>query len=912
MGKLGRRSYEGDLNATRDDTEVDGIQIQSKERVSTVTTLWGEPADLGTSALTTHSAKVLEQYRLYLGSLRIHKEQLVFVTAIDRESGTAKVVPIEEASLVDPSWWLTNVFDPQQSLAPWDALESIPVSIANQVQIWPPLPILISGLVPDFPLPDELRKFIPALLAGLSDIGSNKPGTHDTFLVVPQLRGAPVLAWHRNGRCIAGFQVEFSETPNDVHDKSCAKRETGVIQRRSTTNTKAFQSYTTESQRIYEEIAQPSVSSPNRPARLIKIYANAKCACASLSFDPHKAGRISIDATGNVREQVRQRLESFLSGTLAISEQKSNRRWANQHARRIVRYGVTELRKQPPKISKAAKLELARLSTSTRPTVIRFGPAGSGKTSILALVAARLSWLGRRVAIVTFTSASKNVIESRIENETIADRSMLAISTILELAPRRRKRQVIADAMAQKRQLSSQDFTNLMFTGRHESLEDEEEVSTTKVHRLFDALLVDEAEDFTTEMWNFLLGDDLGVAWEEGKNLQQVFVTFDDAQAALDGGKQKRTFEQQAPQQWTKNAFSGQPGAEKVQVRSQFTNLVDFAWLKFNLRQASAIASTSTSHRSRFRKNDPVIEVGYEDAGLGSVEEIRIDSLTQLLEYLAEQSRNVDTLLVLPDRLMVAVATLWLDFPGQFVTQSEFLDDTTYQYADERGDRAREGIWFEAPIAKTRIYLPTESRYEAVKPYDMCAWAHRKLWELDRSSKSSVRPTDIRTRILTYPAARGHEAETAIIVVPADGSISAEQLYIGLSRAQKKLIKLVVPPWKELLASDDSSAGRLVRILQLLKVGVPTTEAVWPRLQVDLWRWQRTEGLKYLETAAIEKVLDWYQQIENELEKEPTWQGLTHCLDEVFPTKGGLSGSTPGWRNYNTWIKRLKNFKEAK
>jgi hypothetical protein len=165
---------------------------------------------------------------------------------------------------------------------------------------------------------------------------------------------------------------------------------------------------------------------------------------------------------------------------------------------------------------------------------------------------------------------------------------------------------------------------------------------------------------------------------------------------------------------------------------------------------------------------------------------------------------------------------------------------------------------------------------------------------------------------LTYPAARGHEAETAIIVVPADGSISAEQLYIGLSRAQKKLIKLVVPPWKELLASDDSSAGRLVRILQLLKVGVPTTEAVWPRLQVDLWRWQRTEGLKYLETAAIEKVLDWYQQIENELEKEPTWQGLTHCLDEVFPTKGGLSGSTPGWRNYNTWIKRLKNFKEAK
>jgi hypothetical protein len=186
------------------------------------------------------------------------------------------------------------------------------------------------------------------------------------------------------------------------------------------------------------------------------------------------------------------------------------------------------------------------------------------------------------------------------------------------------------------------------------------------------------------------------------------------------------------------------------------------------------------------------------------------------------------------------------------------------------------------------------------------------LWGLDKTSKSSVRPTDVRSRILTYPAARGHEAETAIIISPDDGSISSEQLYIGLTRAQKRLIKLTVPPQKELLMSDDSLAVRMMKVLQALRVGAATTEAVWPRLQVDLWRWQRVEGLAYLESDAIEKVLDWYKQQEKELAKEPTWAGKTHCLDELFPGSGIAKGLVPRWRSYRAWIGQLNQYKDFK
>ena len=877
-------------------------------------TLWGDPVDPDKPDLEAR-AKTLEQYRLYIGGLRKFEGGLVLVTGIDRATSTANVVRIEEASLEEPIWWMSHSFEPQAWQVPWDRLESVSQSAASKIKVWPPLPVVFSDELQDYPVRAELRHHLLSLLVSLIKIGGKDPSSHDAFLIMPQLSGAPTVAWHRNGRCVAGFQLELSEAPKDVHDAQCAKKESTTSTGGAATNAKNFHSYVIESQRIYEEIAQSLSPAPVRRARLFRLYvAEDNCACASIPINENKAIRISIDLKQDIGMQVGTRMGNLLGRAMGVDGQKSNRRWVNQHARRLVRYGVTELRKQPPKISRAAQRELAKQSTSDRTSVIRFGPAGSGKTSVLALVAARLSWLGKRVAIVTFTTASKNVIESRIENETIADRSKLMSATIHELAPGLRKRAVITKAMAQKRQLNSKDFTALMFSGagpnEFDEIEGNDAVDSSDL-KMFDVLLVDEAEDFTADMWNYLLGDDLNNSWAAGTKLQQVFVTFDDAQAALDSGQLVRTFERQAPRQWTTGFFGDQPSSH-AHVRPAFTNSIDFGWLKFNLRQSKTLATASTNHRTKFRRADPPVEIGFDDVGDGAVEEIRLTDLTQILDYLSEQSRRADTLIVAPDRVFVAAATLWLDSPGQFVTQSEFLDDQSYEYAAERGDRSRAGIWFEAPLVKTTIYRSNESKHEKPRPFDACSWAHMKLWGLDKSSKSSVRPTDVRTRILTYPAARGHEAETAIMVSPDDGSISSEQLYIGLTRAQKRLIKLIVPPLKELLLNDDSSAVRMVKVLQALRVGAATTEAVWPRLQVDLWRWQRVEGLAYLESGAIEKVLDWYKQLEKELAKEPLWVGETHCLDDAFPGSGIAKGLVPRWRNYKAWIGHLDQYKESK
>ena len=880
-----------------------------------MSTLWGDPVDREGAALTARRVASTRQKRLYLGSLRILNGEPVLVTALDRETATALVIPVEEAALTQPSWWLTNRLSTQSSKVSWGALDTFPAALGGKIRVWPPLPVLMAGMVRDYPVTEGQKDVLPKLLTVLDKIGRSYPGGHDTFVVMPQLRGGPTLAWHRNGNCVAGFQINPSEVPSEIHDQTCPEKDPNEPKKSRGQSTKAFQNYTTESQHIYEEVTQKTGTSIVRPVRLIEIYSQAKCRCAATPPSDYKAFHVPLSSGEDAVQYLQRMIEPFLRRALETISlpHEANRRWVNQHARRLARYGVTEIRDQPQKISNRARDEIEKLSTSDQPVVIRFGPAGSGKTSMLAQVAARLTWLGKRVAIITFTNASKNVIDSRIENETIADRAQYFTSTISDLLPPGRKRKVIEAAMNEKRQLNSTDFTKAMYVG--DNMHDVEEANDKDfgAERHFDALLVDEAEDFTAEMWDFLVGTNPTSTWKGGENLQQIFVTFDDAQAAL-GDSGVRSFEQQAPREWTETIFSKRTNVVQLKVRPQFSNMVDYAWLKFNLRQSGSIAAVSAAHRNRFREQDPGVENGYEGDASSSVEEHRLGSLTQLFEFFGEQARRADTLIVCPDRLMVAATTLWMDHPAQFVTQSEFLDDRAFEYASQRGDRDRAGIWFEAPEVRTKIYRGRSdgSDSEAISPLKACEWAHRKLNQLDRTSKTSVRPTDIRTRILTYPAARGHEAETAIIVIPEGGALSSEQIYIGLSRAQKKLIKLTVPPWEELLAGDDTSAGRLVKVLQALRVGTPSTGAIWPRLQVDLWRWEKDEGLEYLENGAINKVLEWYQKMENELNKHPDWRDRTHCLDGIFTNAAGSTPPTPKWRNYGAWVKSLKSYTSSK
>jgi len=885
-----------------------------------MSSLWGDDAlPVETSDVST---------RLYIGALRLLNNQIVMITRLDREARIAEYVVVPSDALIDPGWWRKNSLTGEGTES-WSKFQSVSAATFNKIKIWPPMPIMLSGLVRDFKVQPEIQSLIPDVLQFLAECAEAAPQSNarDTFVLYPRQYGAPHIAWHRNGKCVAGIQLNKLPAPSNRHDNACpfknrvpdgentqltpgdadgVSMDTELKRRRRNASEKTriniFRKYVTESAALIEQ-STGTLSTKSVPiARLVEVYFDQSCECARVPGAEQGPITILMRSSHDLIKHLQQKAAPSLNRV--VHERDTNlvltQANVNAHARRLVRYGLTAIRKVPRPISEQAMKEITRLSKSTSNVMIRFGPAGSGKTSLLAALAARLSLQGKKVAVVTFTQASKRVIETRIETETIAHRDQIEYFKITELVPSAHKARIFEAARSQQRELESQDFTRSLFDVSLEE-EDPEETST-----VFDALLVDEAEDLTSEMWGYLLGRDNTKNWRGGQKLAQICVAFDDAQGAL-GGEQRR-FETQAPSPWTKQAFSSQANSIDGLIRPEFISQPDFAWLTHNVRQMARLSQHSSDFRRTFRTKDPAVKIGFSGVDDSEITEIKPNSWVEILNFIERQfSGAQDLIVVCPERIMVAAITLWLEHPGQLVTQSEFYDDSNFLYSRVRGDLVKKGIWLEAPEINTEPVMTAngESLFRNVTAINCCVPAHRALELLDQTSKDSVRPTDSRSRVLTYSGARGHEANTAIVLIPEDDWFKPELEYIGISRPHQRLIRVRLPA-QELIKTEQSDAARLYRALDLLRVGAPTTGAIWPRLQVDVWRWQRNEGLDYLERDAPRKLLQWFNSTRKRLDKKPEWRGQTHCLDDAFSPSGANRRATKPWRDYGAWIGRIE------
>jgi hypothetical protein len=860
---------------------------------------------------------------------------LVLITRLDRATAAAEVIRFPQDALLLPEWWSENSFQPNQAkVVAWETLEPLTPRTNSQTRVWPPMPVIFSGQIPDFTAPTPIRTWAPAVLKYLIGIAQSESveAHQDAFVVLPKLYGAPHLAWHRDGHCVVGINISTLPAPVWYHDKACPQRKSnyqpdnpkrgeGVAQEHGARPAyeasalgkrgrfHVFRQYVNESERVFKQVLWKSTPTPAKPARLIEVFLNESCRCASVPINEQEPIAIMIDRAQSLSEDLEQKTGAIIRRAAQALGHQNNVTSANvnEHARRITRYGLTSVRKEPRTISDTAKREIRRQSQSNSPVMVRFGPAGSGKTSLLAQLAARLSREGKRVAVVTFTHASRKVVENRVENETIANRALIDYFKVTELLPPQTKRSVIQTAMQNQRQLNTIDFTQRMFMSTASHNYDESD--DPKTARTYQALLVDEAEDFTGEMWEYLLGRDPNENWKAGQSIIQVCVAFDDAQSALGGSTQTRSFESQAPTQWSILAFGNQLNSADVKLRPELLAPVDYGWLSHNLRQMTALANTTSAFRTRFRKQDPKIQPGFVGPDTSRASTLRPASMRELMDLVREHCASTeDVIVVCPDRRMVAAATLWMDHPGQLVTQSEFLEDSEYPYASPRGERKTAGVWFEAP---TPTVMPIKTSdgdilFKDVNAANACEFAHHQLVKLDQTSKLAVNPTDSRARILTYAAARGHEADTAVILVPDSDWFQSELEYIGMTRPQNKLVKIEIPRLGHGFRHEQSEAGRLLAALEVLRVAASPTEAIWPRLQIDVWNWRRDEGLKYLEQVAPQKILDWWEVVQKELSKVPEWFGETHCLDAAFVRSGQTVLTSDAWKNYPLWIANIR------
>jgi hypothetical protein len=145
-----------------------------------------------------------------------------------------------------------------------------------------------------------------------------------------------------------------------------------------------------------------------------------------------------------------------------------------------------------------------------------------------------------------------------------------------------------------------------------------------------------------------------------------------------------------------------------------------------------------------------------------------------------------------------------------------------------------------------------------------------------------------------------------VILVPDRDWFQPELEYIGMTRPQNKLVRIEIPRLGHEFRHEQSEAGRLFAALEVLRVAASPTEAIWPRLQIDVWNWRRDEGLKYLEQVAPQKILDWWEVVQKELSKMPEWFGETHCLDAAFVRSGQTVLTSDAWRNYPLWIANIR------
>ena len=892
---------------------------------------------------------------LFDGAIRSYNGEVFHIIQLDADRGIAVCEVIDPTMLSEPGKWKPPLPEISRREVPYDELKPLAPQIARLINIWPPLPTLFSEgarthAAPPSPLREPIVETLAAVRTFAQELVSAKE-LQDSFLVSPPGVGAPRILWLRDGVPMAGFEVNVvGEAPRYVHSSDCqalgssaasgSKTGSGFISAKRAAN--QWISYVDSVRVLRARLIDHKSHSdqPRSPAPLVRIYLNQSCSCSVVASNPNAVKELSC-VKGEKISEVIGRAKHVIKRHLEASESQHNLTAAQlqQLAGRLVRYGITRPTNEPRPINERAIAELRQMMELKSAVAIRFGPAGSGKTSLLAGIAARMSREGKRVLIVTFTSAAREVVQERIETRTRAVRRNVECKMLTELLPGRVKKRVLIDSRNTQEVLGGSHFSK-MFTDSQGSKEQMD-------LKNFDVLLVDEAEDLLPENWKYLLGPekDSGQA-DEGNDYERVVIVYDDAQSVLSTSiGTPRTFEYQGPAEWAPGIFTKQAGeTNQGLLRGKWSGVKpDTRWLKFNLRQTGVLESHSTKHRRSFRPQDGEINTGLDSHQDTNISEKVTGSLREALDLALDiVSRNPDCLVVSETRLLNMVLTLSVDKPNNQLCQEVFIESPFYNFANQRGERTKSGVFLEAPLPFDPNYLKASAPV-AVEVSDeleneeddngdehiaktdgvaddgqsqsraLCDRAHQQLWGTFSAMRGQVRPLDTRARLLTIPASRGYEANTAIVFVPSPvdaKNFSAESEYVAITRPQERLIKIVLPPLSAIDA-EQSSQARMWRALKRLRADQDLRGGLWPLVQVDLDRWVPDEDhTELLEKELPKKVLEWYGAFQKAaadlIKKHP--HAPHHCLPHFAPKTGAPSapGIVKREFDYASWTRALK------
>lgn len=892
---------------------------------------------------------------LFDGAIRSYNGEVLHVIQLDADRRIAVCEVIDPTMLSEPGKWKPPLPEIRRREVPYDELKPLAPQVARLINIWPPLPTLFSeGARTHAAPPSPLREPIVETLEAVTRLAQGFVSTkkiQDSFLVSPPGVGAPRILWLRDGVPMAGFEVSVvGETPRYVHSPDCqvlgsssalaGKTGSGFISAKRAAN--QWIGYG-DSVRILRARHIDLVSHPDQPrspAPLLRIYMNQSCSCSVVAPSPNEVKELSCVKSEKISEVI-GRAKHVIKRHLEASESQQNLTAAQiqQLAGRLVKYGITRPTNEPRPINERAIADLRQMMELKSAVAIRFGPAGSSKTSLLAGIAARMSREGKRVLIVTFTSAAREVVQERIETRTRAVRRNVECKMLTELLPPRIKRRVLIDSRNTQEVLGGSHFSK-MFADSQDS---QEQLDLKNV----DVLLVDEAEDLLPEHWKYLFGpEENNSQGDDTNDYEQVVIAYDDAQSVLSTKTgATRTFEYQGPAEWTPGLFTKQAG-DKTQglLRGKWSEIKpDTRWLKFNLRQTGVLESHSTKHRRSFRPQDGEINTGLDSHQDTNISEKITGSLREALDLALDiVSRNPDCLVVSETRLLNMVLTLSVDKPNNQLCQEVFIESPFYNFANQRGERTKSGVFLEAPLPFDPDYLKASAPV-AVEVSDeleneeddngdehiaktdgvadegqsqsraLCDHAHQQLWGTFSAMRGQVRPLDTRARLLTIPASRGYEANTAIVFVPSPvdaKNFSAESEYVAITRPQERLIKIVLPPLSA-IDSEKSMQARIWRALRRLRADQDLRGGLWPLVQVDLDRWVSDEDhTEMLEKELPKKVLEWYGAFQKAaadlIKKHP--DAPHHCLPHFAPKTGAPSapGIVKREFDYASWTRALK------
>jgi len=902
---------------------------------------------------------------LFDGAIRTCNGEILHVIQLDADRRIAVCEVIDPTLLGAPEKWRPPLPEIPRKEVPYDALKPLTPQIARLISIWPPLPTLFSkGARTHAAPPSPLREPIVETLEAVTELAQKFMNTRklqDSFLVSPPGDGAPRILWLRDGVPIAGFEVSVvGEAPRYVHSSDCqgvgdsaasgGKTRSGINAANRAVNKWIgyVDSVRVQRARLIDDNSHSDL--PLSPGPLVRIYINQNCSCSLIAVKPNAVTELSC-VMGKKISEVIGRAEYVFKRRLEASESQHNLTAAQlqQLAGRLVRYGMTRPTNEPRPINERAIEELRQMMNLKSAVAIRFGPAGSGKTSLLAGIAARESRKGKRVLIVTFTSAAREVVQERIETRTRAVRHNVQCKMLTELLPRRIKKRVLIGSRNSDEALGASHFSK-MFTDSQGSQEQLE-------LRNVDVLLVDEAEDLLPEHWKYLFGPGQDPEpSDEANDYERVVIAYDDAQSVLSTtNAAPRTFEYQGPAEWASGLFTKPAGeTNKGLLRSRWSEIKpDARWLRFNLRQTGVLESHSTKHRRSFRPQDREIDTGLDVSKDTDISEKVTGSLDEAINLALDiVFRNPDCLVVSETRLLNMVLTLSVDKPNSQLCQEVFIESPYFNFAKQRGERTKLGVFLEAPLPFDMDYLKASAtagvevldhpeneeddngdKYDEPEneeddngdehiattdgvtdenqsqPSALCDRAHQQLWSTFSAMRGQIRPLDTRARLLTIPAARGYEANTAIVFVPnpVDArNFSSESEYVAITRPQERLIKIVLPTLST-IGSEQSSHARVWRALKRLRADQDLRGGLWPLVQVDLDRWVPDEDhIELLEEELPKKVLEWYGAFQKAaadlIKKYP--RAPIHCLPRFGPKAG--APLAPGMVNrefdYAKWV----------